>query len=104
MHIAMGDYKKHSVNGFGMIAFQRDHGAPLTLKNFICVSGLKKNLVSISVLEDRGYDVIFSKGKEFLRHIATGQVKKTGIRVKNIYNLELEECASLSTKAERVQS
>ena len=66
--------------------------------------GLKKNLVSISMLEDKGYDVIFSKGKAFLRHIATSQVKKIGIRVKNLYKLEVEECVDLSTKAKRVQS
>jgi len=41
--------------------------------------GLKNNLVSISMLEDSGYDVIFSKGKVFFRHIATSQVKKIGI-------------------------
>jgi len=34
--------------------------------------GLKKNLVSISMLEDRGYVVIFLKGKAFLQHIAMG--------------------------------
>ena len=43
------------------------------------VHGLKKNLVSVSMLEDRGYDVIFSKGKEFLRHIAIGKVKRIGV-------------------------
>ena len=39
------------------------------------VPGLKKNLVSIAMLEDKGYDVVFSKGKVFLRHITTRQVK-----------------------------
>ena len=34
------------------------------------VPGLKKNLVSVMMLEDKGYDVVFSKGKVFLRHIA----------------------------------
>ena len=79
MHIEMGDDRKYSVTGLSTINFQREHGAPLTLKNAMYVPGLKKNLVSISMLEDRGYDVIFSKGKAFLRHIATGQVKKIWI-------------------------
>jgi len=68
------------------------------------VPKLKKNLVSDAMLEDRDYDVFFSKGKAFLRHIATGQVKKIWIRVKNLYKLEVEECAALSTKEERVKS
>ena len=48
------------------------------------VSGLKKNLVSVAMLEDKGYDVFFSKGKAFLRHIAMGQIKRIGIWVKNL--------------------
>ena len=66
--------------------------------------GLKKNLVSVVMLEDKGYDVVFSKGKVFLRHIATGQTKKIGIRVKNLYKIEVDDCATLSTKVELVQS
>ncbi len=48
--------------------------------------------------------MIFSKGNTFLRHIVMGQVKKIGIWVKNLYKLEVEECVSLRTKVERVQS
>eukprot|EP00253_Pinus_taeda_P020075 PITA_20075 len=75
MHIEMGDDGKYSVTGLGTITFTREYGAPLTLKNVMYVPRLNKNMVSISMLEDRGYDVIFSKGKVFLRHIATGQKK-----------------------------
>jgi len=56
------------------------------------------------MLEDRGYNVICSKGKVFLRHIATDQLKKIGIRVKNLYKLEVEDCVTLSMKAEKLQS
>eukprot|EP00253_Pinus_taeda_P024352 PITA_24352 len=68
------------------------------------VPGLKKNLVSIAMLEDKGYDVVFSKGKAFLRHIAMGHTKRIRIWVKNLYKLEVDDCASLSTKEELVQS
>jgi len=70
MHIEMGDDKKYIVLGVGTISFQREHGAPLTLKNVKYVPGLKKNLVLVTMLEEKGYDVFFSKGKAFLRHIA----------------------------------
>ena len=43
------------------------------------VPGLKKNLVSVSILEDHGYNVIFRKGKALLRLIAMGQVNKIGV-------------------------
>jgi len=57
----MGDEGKYSVTILGTITFQRENGAPLALNNFMYVSGLKKNLVSIAMLEDRVYDVIFLK-------------------------------------------
>ena len=66
--------------------------------------GLNKNLVSISMLEYRGYDVIFSKGKAFLRHITTGQVKKIRIRVQDLYKIEVEDCVALSSKVEKMLS
>ena len=64
------------------------------------VPGLKKNLVLVAMLEDKGYDVIFSKGKVFLRHITTRQVKQIGSRVKNLYPLEVQDaCKALRSKA-----
>ena len=68
------------------------------------VPRLKNNLVLVVMLEDKGYDVVFSKGKAFLRHIGTGQTRRIGIRVKNLYKLYVDDCAALSTKAELVQS
>eukprot|EP00253_Pinus_taeda_P005132 PITA_05132 len=103
MHIEMGDDGKYNVLGVGMVAFQREHGAPLTLIDVKYVPGLKKNLVLVAMLEDKGYDVVFSKGKTFLRHIATSQTKRIGIQVKNIYKLEVDDCAALSSKEELVQ-
>jgi len=76
--IEMGNDEKYSVLGVGMVAFQREHGARITLTDVKYVPGLKKNLVSIVMLEDRGYDVVSSKGKFFLRHIITRQVKQIG--------------------------
>ena len=52
---------------------------------------LKKNPVSVAVLEDSGYEVMFRKGKVILKHIATVQVKQIGSRVNNLYALEVED-------------
>ena len=89
--IGMGNDEKYSVSGVGIVIFQREHGARLTLTDVKYVPGLKRNLVSIAMLEDRGYDVVFSKGKVFLRHIITRQVKQIGSRVKNLYALEVQD-------------
>ena len=66
------------------------------------VPGLKKNLVSIAMLGDRGYDVFFSDGKAFLRHKTMGQAKRIGIRVKNLYKLEVDGCTSMMGKEKKV--
>ena len=75
MLIEMGDDGRYNMTGIGTITFHRESVSPLRLKDVMFVPGLKKNLVSIVVFEDRGYSVIFNKGKDFLRQIATGQVK-----------------------------
>ena len=43
MHIEMGDDESYSVSGVGMIAFQREHGALITLTDVKFFPGLKKN-------------------------------------------------------------
>ena len=68
------------------------------------VPSLKKNLVSVVMLEDKGYDIVFSKGKSVLRHKTTIQVKKIGIRVKNLYKLEVDGCTAMMGKEEHVMS
>jgi len=72
MHIEMGDDGKYNVTGLGMITFLSENMVPLTLKNVMYVPELGKNLSFVSMLEDIVYDVIFSKGNVFLRHIDTG--------------------------------
>ena len=98
MCIKMGDHGKYRVSSEGTVVFKREHGAPLTLTDVKYVPGLKKNLVSVAMLEDKGYDVVFSKGKVFLRHIDTRYNKRIGIRVKNLYKLEVDNCAALSSR------
>jgi len=98
--IEMGNDEKYSVSGVGTTILQREHGARLTLTDVKYVPGLKRNLVSIAMLEDRGYDVVYNKGKVFLRHIITRQVKQIGSWVKNLYALEVQDaCKSLSSEA-----
>ena len=96
----MGNDEKYSVSSVDMVTFQREHGARLILTDVKYVPGLKRNLVSITMLEDRGYDVVFGKGKVFLRHIITRQVKQIGSRVKNVHALEVQDaCKVLSSEA-----
>ena len=56
MHIEMGDDGRYSATDIGTITFERDLGKPFLLKDAMHVPGLKKNLVSVALLEDKGYD------------------------------------------------
>jgi len=102
MHIKLGDEKSYNVTSIGTITFQRESGSPLRLKDVMFVLSLKKNLIFVTVLEDHGCEVIFIKGKAFLRHIAMGQVKQIRVCAKNLYKLDVEDCVALSTKAKKV--
>ena len=102
MHVEMGDDRRYIVTGIGTVTFHRELGSLLWLKDVMHAAGLNKNLISVVVLEDHGYDVVFNKGRAFLRHIATGQVKKIKVCVKNLYKFDVEDCATLSSKVEKV--
>ena len=54
------------------------------------VLGLKKKLIFVVVLEDKGYDVVFSKGKYFPKHVVTQQIKHIGVRVENLYKIQVD--------------
>ena len=62
----MGYEGSYGMTNIGIVTFQRDSSPPLTLKYGMYVPSLKKNLVSVAMLEDHGYDVTFSKGKVLL--------------------------------------
>ena len=61
----MGDDGQYSVTEIGTITFERESGKPFLVKEVMHVPGLKKNLDSVVMLEDRGYDVVFSDEKYF---------------------------------------
>jgi hypothetical protein len=66
MNMEMCDDGKYNVTGIGTITFQRESGKPFQLKYVMHVPRLNKNLVLVAMLEERGYEVVFSDGKDFL--------------------------------------
>eukprot|EP00253_Pinus_taeda_P011688 PITA_11688 len=99
VHIEMGDDGRYSATGIGTISIERESGKPLILKEVMHVPGLKKNLISVALLEDKGYDVVFSEGKAFLRSKTTRETRKIWVRVKNLYQLHVDGCAVMACKA-----
>eukprot|EP00253_Pinus_taeda_P003357 PITA_03357 len=76
VHIEMSDDGRYSATGIGTISFERESSKPFVLKEVMHVLGLKKNLISLAMLEDKGYDVVFSEGKAFLHSKTTGETQK----------------------------
>lgn len=102
MHIEMGDHGRYSATSIGTVTLHRQSDKPFLLKYVMHVPGSKINLVSVAMLEDGGYDVVFSEGKVFLRHKATRKANKIWIHVKNIYKLDLDGCKTLMGKVDKV--
>ena len=73
VQIEMGDDGRYSATSIGTISFERESGKPFILKDVMHVLGLKKNLISMVMLEDKGYYVVFSEGKALLHSKATGE-------------------------------
>jgi hypothetical protein len=59
---------RYTVKGVGSSSFQLDSDIPLQLSEVLYVPGMKRNLVFVSALEDKGYKFIFSKGKVLAWH------------------------------------
>jgi hypothetical protein len=68
LHVLLGDVAKYTVKRSRAISFQLDYGTPLHLRDVLFVSGMRRNLVFISSLEDKGYKVVFSNGKVLAWH------------------------------------
>ena len=61
----------------------------LHVEEILYVPGLKKNLLFVGVLEDKGYTVAFSKGKAFMWPSNEGMssTMEIGVKVGNVYRL-----------------
>jgi hypothetical protein len=65
-HVETGDDKCYNIEGVGSISFRLESGARLHVDEVLYVPGLKKNLLSVATLEDKGYWVILKDMKELL--------------------------------------
>jgi hypothetical protein len=68
LNVVLGDDAKYNVRVFGTSTFQLDSNMQLKLEEVLYVPGMKRNLVSISDLEDKGYRITFSEGRVLAWH------------------------------------
>ena len=64
--VELGDNSTYSILAVGSTSFQLNSGDMLHMDYILYVPGLKKNILSISVLENKGFCVIFMKNQVYL--------------------------------------
>lgn len=63
LHVELGDDARYAMKGVESTSFWLDSGDILHMSDILFVSGLKKNLLSILALEDKGFKVAFVDGQ-----------------------------------------
>ena len=61
--VKLGDDYQYPIKGSGESSYNLDFGKSLTMKEVFFVPGLKKNLLSISTLDEKGMGVEFIDGQ-----------------------------------------
>jgi hypothetical protein len=64
--VELGDEKCYNIEAVGSISFRLEYGARLHVDEVLYVPGLKRNLLLVATLEDKGYWVIFKDRKALL--------------------------------------
>jgi hypothetical protein len=87
--VELGDNASYTIKGLGSASFQLEYGGELHIEEILYVPGLKKNLISVAVLEDKGYRVIFMDKKALLwsKNQELSSTIVIGVREGGLYKL-----------------
>jgi hypothetical protein len=87
--VEIGDNNSYAVKGLGKASIKMESGNNVHLNNVLYVPGLKKNLVYISCLVDKGYRIAFVDGKVLVwsEHSKIEDARVIGIPEGRLYKL-----------------
>lgn len=104
LQVELGDNAKYQVKGTGSVSFQLDSGDTLSLGKVLLVSGLKKNLISVSTLENIGMRIAFIEGKALMWSKDSSIDKATviGTRTGGLYKLAGHQVQALVHDSNRL--
>ena len=90
IHVELGDDAKYAVKGEGIVSFQLVLGGSFDAQDVLYVPGLKKNLLSILVMEDKGFVVTFQRGHVLIcpEGASLDTEVRIGVREGNLYKLQ----------------
>ena len=89
LEIVLGNDRVVRAVGHGLVCFDTESMQPMFLRDVLYVPGLKKNLVSVSMIEDRGLGVYVLDGKVYIFPKAKGPSASyaIGFRCGKLYKL-----------------
>lgn len=90
LKIILGENSTYPVKGFGSVKFDLDFGESVLLHEVMYVPGVKKNMVSIYSLEDKGMRVEFIRGKVLYTWPMESRMRDAftlGSRVEGLYTV-----------------
>jgi hypothetical protein len=61
--VTLGDDYQYPIKGIGESNYKLDSENSITMKDILYVPGLKKNLLSVSTLDKKGYRIAFIDGE-----------------------------------------
>ena len=98
MSVILGDDSVVRAVGTGTVGFERESQAPLLITDVLHVPGLKKNLISVSSIEDKGFDVLFTDGQVLMypKGSSVTSAKVIGVREGRLYRFLFQPCRALS--------
>jgi hypothetical protein len=93
----LGDDREVKVAGCGTVSFRRESLPPMTLTEVLYVPSLKKNLVSVSTIEEKGYEILFRDGQVLLfpRGSSITSAKVIGTRHERLYKFLFQPVRAL---------
>src|ERR1051325_581713 len=92
--VTYGDNIKGEILGKGSVG----NPSSTTISGVLLVDGLKHNLISISQLCDKGYNVSFSKDCCTIEHNVNKEDVFKDLRINNVYMLDLNEVSVKGSK------
>ena len=93
--ITMGNKAKCTPIGRGIVVFQIEARDRLRATNVLHVPGLGMNLIYVSQLQNKGYDVFFITVKVYFKHLSWKNKAQIGIKSNRLYRLQLESPMAL---------
>ena len=97
IHVELGDDVRYQAQGVGTVSFQREFDKPLSFVDVLYVLRLTKNLISVSTLEDKGFQLKFRDHRVYIRHKGSDQSldRVIGIRSGKVFRLHFEPAKAL---------